>query len=132
MKELNELRFPEDVRYAESHEWVKVAGETAKIGITDYAQDQLGDIVFVELPAVGESFDKGSEFGTVESVKAVSELYIPVGGEIVAINEALEDAPELINNTPFSDGWMIEVKLDDSAELDALMDKGAYLTSLKG
>ena len=118
--------------YAESHEWVKVAGETAKIGITDYAQDQLGDIVFVELPDVGESFDKGAEFGTVESVKAVSELYIPVGGEIVAINEGLEDAPELINNTPFSDGWMIEVKLDDASEVDALMDKDAYLSTLKG
>jgi glycine cleavage system H protein len=132
MKELNELSFPEDVRYAESHEWVKVAGETAKIGITDYAQDQLGDIVFVELPDIGESFEKGAEFGTVESVKAVSELFMPVGGEIVAINEALEDAPELINNTPFSDGWMIEVKLDDSSETDALLDKDAYLSTLKG
>jgi len=132
MKELNELSFPEDVRYSESHEWVKVAGETAKIGITDYAQDQLGDIVFVELPDVGESFEKGAEFGTVESVKAVSELYLPVGGEIVAINEALEDAPELINNTPFSEGWMVEVKFEDSSELEALMDKDAYLSSLKG
>jgi glycine cleavage system H protein len=132
MKEINELSFPEDVRYAESHEWVKAAGDTARIGITDYAQDQLGDIVFVELPDVGESFEKGAEFGTVESVKAVSELYLPVSGEIVAINEALEDAPELINNTPFSDGWMIEVKLDDSSELDALMDKDAYLSTLKG
>jgi glycine cleavage system H protein len=132
MKELNELSFPEDVRYAESHEWVKIAGETAKIGITDYAQDQLGDIVFVELPDIGESFESGAEFGTVESVKAVSELFMPVGGEIVAINEALEDAPELINNTPFSDGWMIEVKLDDSSEVDALMDKDAYVSTLKG
>ncbi len=132
MKELNELSFPEDVRYAESHEWVKAAGETAKIGITDYAQDQLGDIVFVELPDVGESFEKGSEFGTVESVKAVSELYMPVSGEIVAINEGLEDAPELINNTPFSDGWMIEVKLEDSSEVDNLMDNDAYLSTLKG
>jgi len=132
MKEIAELSFPEDVRYAESHEWVKAAGDTARIGITDYAQDQLGDIVFVELPDIGESFEKGAEFGTVESVKAVSELYLPVSGEIVAINEALEDAPELINNTPFSDGWMIEVKLDDSSELDALMDKDAYLSTLKG
>ena len=132
MKEINELSFPEDVRYAESHEWVKATGDTARIGITDYAQDQLGDIVFVELPDVGESFEKGAEFGTVESVKAVSELYLPVSGEIVAINEALEDAPELINNTPFSDGWMIEVKLDDSSEIDALMDKDAYLSTLKG
>jgi len=132
MKEIAELSFPEDVRYAESHEWVKAARDTARIGITDYAQDQLGDIVFVELPDVGESVEKGAEFGTVESVKAVSELYLPVSGEIVAINEALEDAPELINNTPFSDGWMIEVKLDDSSEIDALMDKDAYLSTLKG
>jgi len=132
MKEIAELNFPEDVRYSESHEWVKAAGETAKLGITDYAQDQLGDIVFVELPDVGESFEKGAEFGTVESVKAVSELYMPVSGEIVAINDALEDAPELINNTPFSEGWMIEIKLDDSSELDALMDKDAYLSTLKG
>ncbi|MBT8369564.1 MAG: glycine cleavage system protein GcvH [Deltaproteobacteria bacterium] len=132
MKEITELNFPEDVRYAESHEWVKAAGETAKLGITDYAQDQLGDIVFIELPDVGESFEKGAEFGTVESVKAVSELYMPVSGEIVAINDALEDAPELVNNTPFSDGWMIEVKLENSSELDALMDKDAYLSTLKG
>ena len=132
MKEIAELNFPEDVRYSESHEWVKVTGDTAKLGITDYAQDQLGDIVFVELPDVGESFEKGAEYGTVESVKAVSELYMPVSGEIVAINEALEDAPELVNNTPFSDGWMIEIKLDDSSELDALMDKDAYLSTLKG
>jgi glycine cleavage system H protein len=132
MKEIAELNFPEDVRYSESHEWVKVAGNTAKLGITDYAQDQLGDIVFVELPDVGESFEKGAEYGTVESVKAVSELYMPVSGEIVAINDALEDAPELVNNTPFSDGWMIEVKLDDSSELDTLMDKDAYLSTLKG
>ena len=132
MKEIAELNFPEDIRYSESHEWIKSAGETAKLGITDYAQDQLGDIVFVELPDVGESFEKGAEFGTVESVKAVSELYMPVSGEIVAINEALEDAPELVNNTPYSDGWMIEVKPDDSSEIDALMDKDAYLSTLKG
>jgi glycine cleavage system H protein len=132
MKEIAELNFPDDVHYSESHEWVKVAGETAKLGITDYAQDQLGDIVFIELPDVGESFEKGAEFGTVESVKAVSELYMPVGGEIVAINDALEDAPELVNNTPFADGWMIEIKLDNTSDLDALMDKDAYLSTLKG
>jgi glycine cleavage system H protein len=132
MKEITELNFPEDVRYSESHEWVKITGDTAKLGITDYAQDQLGDIVFVELPDVGESFEKGAEYGTVESVKAVSELYMPVSGEIVAINEALEDAPELVNNTPFSDGWMIEIKLDDPSEPDSLMDKAAYVSTLKG
>ena len=132
MKELNELNLPEDVKYAADHEWVKLSGDTAKIGISDYAQDQLGDIVFVELPEVGDNFAKGDEFGTLESVKAVSELYMPVGGEVTAINAALEDAPELVNNTPYGDGWMIEIKVADLSEADALMDKGAYLEALKG
>ena len=132
MKEINDLILPDDIRYAESHEWAKTEGDNVKVGISDYAQDQLGDIVFVEMPEVGETFDKGTEFGTVESVKAVSELNIPVGGEIVAVNSALEDSPELINNAPYSDGWIIEVKADDPAELEALMTKDAYLTSLKG
>ena len=132
MKELSELNLPEDVKYAEDHEWVKLSGDTAKIGISDYAQDQLGDIVFVELPEVGDSFAKGDEFGTLESVKAVSELYMPVGGEVTAINEALEDAPELVNNAPYGDGWMIEIKVADPSEADALMDKGAYIEALKG
>ena len=132
MKELSELSFPDDMRYTEDHEWAKQSGDTVKIGITDYAQDQLGDIVFVELPAVGDTFEKGDEFGTLESVKAVSELYMPMGGEITAVNEALEDEPELVNNAPYTDGWMIEVKPGDAGELDALMDKGAYLEMLKG
>ena len=132
MKELNELVLPEDLRYSESHEWTKADGNNLKVGISDYAQDQLGDIVFVELPEVGDTLDKGAEFGTVESVKAVSELYMPVGGEIMAVNAALEDAPELINNTPYSDGWMIEVKPDEPDALADLMTKDAYLTSLKG
>ena len=132
MKELNELNLPEDVRYTKDHEWVKPAGETARVGISDYAQDQLGDIVFVELPGVGDTFEKEDEFGTLESVKAVSELYMPVGGEVTAINEALEDAPELVNNDPYGEGWMIEIKASDPSETEALMDKGAYLDSLKG
>ena len=132
MKELNELNLPEDVRYTKDHEWVKPAGETARVGISDYAQDQLGDIVFVELPGVGDTFEKGDEFGTLESVKAVSELYMPVGGEVTAINEALEDAPELVNNDPYGEGWMIEIKASDPSETEALMDKDAYLDSLKG
>jgi glycine cleavage system H protein len=132
MKDINDVILPDDIHYAESHEWAKAEGDNIKVGISDYAQDQLGDIVFVEMPEVGETFDKGTEFGTVESVKAVSELYMPVGGEIVAVNSALEDSPELINNTPYSDGWMIEFKADDPAELEALMTKDAYLTSLKG
>ncbi len=132
MKDINDVILPDDIQYAESHEWAKAAGDNVRVGITDYAQDQLGDIVFVEMPEVGETFDKGAEFGTVESVKAVSELYMPVGGEIVAVNDALEDSPELINNTPYTDGWMIEVKADDPTELEGLMNKDAYLASLKG
>lgn len=132
MKELNELNFPDDVRYSESHEWARSEGDRVKVGITDYAQDQLGDIVFVELPEVGETFDRGAEFGTVESVKAVSELYMPVAGEIVAVNSSLEESPEKVNNTPYGDGWMIEVRADNPAELDGLMNHDAYLETLKG
>ena len=132
MKELNELNFPDDVRYSESHEWARSEGDRVKVGITDYAQDQLGDIVFVELPEVGETFDRGAEFGTVESVKAVSELYMPVAGEIVAVNSSLEESPEKVNNTPYGDGWMIEVRVDNPAEVDGLMNHDAYLETLKG
>lgn len=132
MKEISELSLPEDVKYTDDHEWAKLDGEVATIGISDYAQDQLGDIVFVELPEVGSSFDKGEEFGTVESVKAVSELYMPMGGEVVEINPELEDAPELVNSDPYDGGWMLKIKLADAADFDALMDKGAYLDSLKG
>ena len=132
MKELSELNFPDDVRYAESHEWARSEGDKVKVGISDYAQDQLGDIVFVELPEVGDTLGKSEEFGTVESVKAVSELYMPVSGEIVAVNSSLEDSPEKVNNTPYGDGWMIEVKADNPSELDGLMSKEAYLETLKG
>ena len=132
MKEITELNFPDDIRYAESHEWARPEADTIKVGISDYAQDQLGDIVFVEMPEVGETFEKGTEFGTVESVKAVSELYMPIGGEIVAVNTPLEDSPEWVNNKPYSDGWMIEVKPDDPAQLDSLMTKDAYVKSLQG
>ena len=131
MKEISELNFPDDIRYAKSHEWARLEGDLVKVGISDYAQDQLGDIVFVEMPEVGETFSQGEEFGTVESVKAVSELYMPVGGEIAAVNPPLEDAPELVNNTPYSDGWMIEVKPDDPAQLDSLMTKDDYIKSLQ-
>jgi len=131
MKEINELQFPEDVRYAKDHEWLKSGGDSSKIGISDYAQDQLGDIVFVELPQVGDKLQKGTEFGTVESVKAVSELYMPVGGEILAVNTALEEMPEHMNNAPYTEGWMIEIR-PDPAELDSLMDRDAYVEMLKG
>ena len=132
MKELNELNFPQDVAYTDDHEWAKTQGDEVLIGISDYAQDQLGDIVFVELPQVGETFERGAEFGTVESVKAVSELFMPLGGEVVAVNEALEDSPELVNNDPYGGGWMIRIKPDNTEELAQLMKKDAYLESLKG
>jgi glycine cleavage system H protein len=132
MKEISEVIVPEGLRYSESHEWIKDNGETVRIGITDYAQDQLGDIVFVELPEVGDKLEKGGEFGSVESVKAVSELYMPIGGEIAAVNSELEDAPEQVNNSTYESGWMIEVKPDDPSEVEALMDSNAYLEMLKG
>ncbi len=132
MKEISELELPEDVRYAEDHEWARPEGEKIRVGISDYAQDQLGDVVFVELPQEGESFGKGDEFGSVESVKAVSEIYMPVGGEILATNKLLEESPELVNKSPYQDGWMIEIKPNNQSELDSLMDRDAYLEMLKG
>jgi len=132
MKAISELNLPEDVRYTHDHEWAKKNGDVVRMGISDYAQDQLGDIVFVELPEVGSSFDKGEEFGTVESVKAVSELYMPIGGEVTAINDALADAPELVNSDPYDGGWMMEIKTSDPAELEALKSKADYLEILKG
>jgi len=132
MKELSELNFPDNVMYTDDHEWTKIENDEALIGISDYAQDQLGDIVFVELPQVGETFEKGAEFGTVESVKAVSELFLPVSGEVVAANDELEDTPELVNNEPYTGGWMLRIKLSEKSELDQLMNKSAYLESLKG
>ena len=132
MKELSELNFPDDLKYTEDHEWSKLENGEVTIGICDYAQDQLGDVVFVELPQVGDAFDKGQEFGTVESVKAVSELFIPLGGEVTAVNENLEDTPELVNSEPYTNGWMIKLKLADASELDGLMTKDAYLDLLKG
>jgi len=132
MKEISELQFAEDVRYADDHEWARDEGDKVRIGVDDYAQDQLGDIVFVELPQVGDSFSKGDEFGTVESVKAVAELFIPMGGEVLAVNEKLEEAPELVNKDPYQGGWMIEIKPADPAEMEALMTRDAYIDMLKG
>ncbi|NDJ33143.1 MAG: glycine cleavage system protein GcvH [Chloroflexi bacterium] len=118
---------PDDLRYAESDEWIKVEGDEATVGITDYAQDHLSDVVYVELPDVGATFAKGESFGVVESVKAAADLNIPVGGEVIAINEALEDEPEKVNEAPY-EAWMIRIKLNDASELDALMDAEAYTT----
>jgi glycine cleavage system H protein len=132
MKEINELIFPDDVRYTDDHEWAKAEGQKVKIGITDYAQDQLGEIIFVEVPEVGDTLDKGANFGSLESVKAVSDIVMPVGGEVLAVNTALEGAPEMLNQDPYSGGWIIEIKPGDPSELDQLMDKNAYLEMLKG
>jgi glycine cleavage system H protein len=117
---------PADCRFLESHEWVRPDGDTARIGITDFAQDELGDVVFVELPAVGDAVEQDGEFGVIESIKAVSDLYSPVSGEVTAVNEDLFDAPELVNEDPFGEGWMLEVTLDDDAELDELLSPDTY------
>ena len=131
MKEFDELVYGTDLLYAEDHEWIEAKGATRKIGVSDYAQDQMGDIVFVEMPEVGDSFDKGEEFGSLESVKAVSELYLPVAGEVVAVNEALADTPELINQDPYG-SWIIEIKLAEGAEPDNLLSEAEYKKILKG
>ena len=113
-------------RYTKSHEYVRVEGGEGVVGITDYAQSQLGDVVFVELPPVGERLSKGAEAATVESVKAASEVNAPVSGEVVEVNSALADSPGLINEDPFGKGWFLKIKLSDAAELDGLMDEDAY------
>ncbi len=132
MKERHELILPENLRYAEDHEWARLLEDNVRIGLSDYAQDQLGDIVFVELPEVGDTFEKGDEFGVIESVKAVAELIIPVGGEVLTINSALEEAPELVNQSPYEEGWLIEIRPSGPGEIDQLMDMPAYLDMLKG
>jgi glycine cleavage system H protein len=111
------LNIPEDLLYTKSHEWVRIEGDTATIGITDHAQDELGDVVFVELPDEGATFDAGESFGTVESVKAVSDLYAPVGGEVVEVNSTLEDAPENINEDPYGEGWIVKLRTTDELDL---------------
>ncbi|HDS00921.1 MAG TPA: glycine cleavage system protein GcvH [candidate division Zixibacteria bacterium] len=120
------MDFPKDLKYSKEHEWVKVDGDTATIGITDYAQGELGDVVFVELPEAGEEFKQMDAFGTIEAVKAVSELYTPVSGEIVEINEKLEDEAGLVNQDCYGDGWMIKIKLSNPTELDDLLDADKY------
>jgi glycine cleavage system H protein len=117
---------PSDLRYSKDHEWVKVEGDKGRVGITAYAQNQLGDVVFVELPEVGRKLKAHESFGTVESVKAVSELYSPVEGEVIEVNSALGSAPEAINSDPYGKGWMIVIRLGDAAAANTLMDAAAY------
>jgi len=132
MKSIEELNFPSDVKYTDDHEWAKVEGDLVSVGISDYAQDQLGEIVFVEMPEIDDTFGQGDEFGSVESVKAVSEIFLPIGGEIVEVNSGLEDAPELVNTNCYDKGWLVKIKPDDLSEMDSLKDQAAYLEMLKG
>ncbi len=131
MKEIDELNLPGDIYYSKEHEWAAKDGDIIRIGISDYAQDQLGDIVFVELPEPGTHFDRDEEFGTLESVKAVSEIYLPVSGEIVAVNSELEDSPELLNEDPYLN-WIVEVRPTDIDQYDELLSKDDYVAMLKG
>ena len=120
------MSYPDDLRYSKEHEWVRVEGGRATIGITSFAADELGDIVFVELPEIGTDLRQFSTFGVVESVKAVSDLYAPISGRVVEINDTLRDAPELVNGDAFGDGWMLRIELADDGELEQLMDAAAY------
>ncbi len=121
------MDFPEELKYTEEHEWVMVEDDVVTIGITDFAQEQLGDVVFVELPEEGDSLETGKSFGVVESVKAVSDVYAPFNGEVVEVNDALPDEPEVLNTSPYDDGWMVKIKLSDDADLSGLMDAAAYM-----
>ncbi|MDZ7759293.1 MAG: glycine cleavage system protein GcvH [Desulfovermiculus sp.] len=132
MKEINEIVLPDELAYSQEHEWAKRENDVVRVGITDFAQDQLGDIVFVELPEEGTEFSQGQEFGTLESVKAVSEVYMPASGTIKAVNGQLEEKPELVNQDPYGQGWLIEVTPSDSEQLANLMDKNGYYQMLKG
>ena len=132
MKEISELNLPEDVRYADDHEWARLEDNKVRVGLDDYAQDQLGDIVFVELPQEGDTFKKGDVFATVESVKAVSECYMPISGKIVSVNNDLEESPELVNNSPYGDGWFVVINPGNPSEMDTLMTSEACLEKLKG
>ena len=120
------MNIPADFKYAQDHEWIKIDGDIATVGITDFAQGELGDIVYVEIETEGEELDKEEVFGSVEAVKTVSDLFMPVSGEIAEFNEALEASPETVNDDPYGDGWMIKIRMSDTSELDGLMDADAY------
>jgi glycine cleavage system H protein len=120
------MKIPAELKYTEDHEWVRVEDDTATVGITDFAQGELGDVVFVEIETEGEELDKGETFGTVEAVKTVSDLFMPVGGEVAEVNETLADEPEIVNKDPYGKGWMIKIKVKDSSELDDLLTADDY------
>ena len=124
------MNYPDNLKYSKDHEWVRVEGEEAYVGITDFAQGELGDIVFIDVDTQGESLDQDEVFGSVEAVKTVSDLYLPVAGEIIEFNEALEDTPEAVNDDPYGEGWMVKIKMSDTSQLDDLMDSDAYQAML--
>ncbi|MDL2286703.1 glycine cleavage system protein GcvH [Desulfococcaceae bacterium OttesenSCG-928-F15] len=132
MKEVNDILIPETLLYTEDHEWLTAEGNPVRMGVTDFAQDQLGDVVFVELPEVGTRFEKGEVCATIESVKAVSEIYMPVTGLVVAVNEKLTENPELVNASPYEEGWIFELEMEDVGEKEALKNGAAYREMLKG
>src|ERR1044071_1541866 len=123
--------IPEDLSYTKDHEWVRVSGDSATVGITDHAQNQLGDVVYVELPKVGDKFETSESFGSVESVKAVSEIYMPVSGTVTQVNEALNESPEKVNEDPYGTGWMIVIKMDEPAKVDSLLSAIEYEDYIK-
>jgi glycine cleavage system H protein len=120
------MNFPEDLKYTTEHEWIRVEGNYGWIGITDYAQGELGDVVFIEIPAAGTKIEKGKSFGTIEAVKAVSDLFAPVAGEIVEVNAEVKDHPEIVNKDPYGNGWMVKIAVTDLAQLNALLNVQAY------
>lgn len=126
------MNFPTNIKYSADHEWVRIDGETAYVGITDYAQEQLGDIVFVDIPTVGDQLETGEVFGTIEVVKTISDLMLPIAGEILEQNEALEGNPELVNSDPYGEGWIIKVKFDSIEDYNNLMDAEAYKALING
>lgn len=120
------MNIPADLRYSKEHEWVRVEGDTATIGISDFAQGELGDIVFVEVETVGDTIEKDEVFGSIEAVKTVSDLFMPIGGEVLEFNEEIESDPEKINSDPYGEGWIVKIKIQDTSELEDLMDAGTY------
>ncbi|MCQ4875491.1 MULTISPECIES: glycine cleavage system protein GcvH [Odoribacteraceae] len=124
------MNVPAELKYTKEHEWIRVEGEEAYVGITDYAQSQLGDIVFVEVETEGDNLEAGDTFGSIEAVKTVSDLYMPVSGEVLEFNSELEDQPDLVNKDPYGKGWIIKVKVDDEAQLDGLLSADAYKASI--
>lgn len=123
---LKAMNIPENLKYTKDHEWIKIDGDQAYVGITDYAQNELGDIVFVEIETEGENLDKEEVFGTVEAVKTVSDIFMPISGEVMEVNSKLEDSPEIVNKDPYGEGWLIKVKISDKSELEELLEAGKY------